>query len=124
MLERHQLQPIVERVLEQAVAARDGALEPAVLIHGAAGWSHHPLHDGVVRIAETGSIQAADAYVCVVSRGDVPGLAADLGLAPPAGNGSGLVVLAQSRAGDVVSGTEPELDAIRARLTELLLSDP
>jgi hypothetical protein len=124
MLERHQLQPIVERVLEQAGGSRDRALEPAVLIHGAAGWSHHPLRDGVVRIAETGAIQAADAYVCVVSRGDAAGLAADLGIAPPAENGTGVVVLAQSRAGDVVCGTEPELDAIRARLTEILLADP
>jgi hypothetical protein len=123
MLERQQLQPIVERVLEQAGAARERGLEPAVLIHGAAGWSHHLLRDGFRRIAETGAIQAADAYVCVVARTDTPELAADLGVAPPASGGSDVVVLAESRAGDVIGGTEPELDAMRERLTEILLAD-
>jgi hypothetical protein len=120
MLERHQLQPIVERVAD---AARERGVEPAVLIHGSAGWSHYLLRDGFGAIAGTGAVDEADAYVCVVSRGDARELAAELGLVPPPIDGGGVVVMGQSRAGDVVGGGEPELDAIRDRLTQILLTD-
>jgi hypothetical protein len=122
MLERHQLQDIVDRVLEQAGAGERREVESAILIHGEAGWSHHPLRDGFRRIAETGAIHAADAYVCVVARPDIAILAAELGLTAPATEGQDVVVLAQSLAGDVVGGEGPELAAMRERLAEILLA--
>jgi len=122
MLERHQLQDIVDRVLEQAGAGEGREVESAMLIHGEAGWSHHPLRDGFRRIAETGAIHVADAYVCIVARADIAALAADLGVAAPAPGREDVVVLAESLAGDVVGGDRPELAAMRERLAEILLA--
>ena len=125
MLERTQLQPLVERVLEQAGAQASNGhpFEPTILLHAEDGWTVEAVDDrtlraaeGLDRVIETARVHGADAFVCV----------------RPAADGA-LAVIAQSRAGDSVCGhataasgwvvehlDDPELEHLRGRLAALL----
>jgi hypothetical protein len=114
MLDRDQLQEIVERVLQQAAAATAG---PTLLLRGADGWRHEQL---------TGTDPA---QVAAVARGDDDAFV----WIEPEGEGR-VAVLARTLAGDEVAGVADAadgwrlvpaavgtLDAVRERLVRTVL---